>query len=301
MGGDFAFEVKDTQLLQLALTETPWGAPDQPLALRDWKGKWRFCVHGSTQAAMSPHNHCCPTLFQDSTAFCPISEILTWGENGGVEAMKALPGHTGGQRRLFCPDQLQLSHKPLCLTHPRTNPKWGLCEGLGAALLPGECVGMQGASTLRWGAKLPKCSPVRPCCFARVFSLASCSQVTLDGHPESWWMSTRAQEQTISHPVISIFQSDFDRYSCERLCLFRKELSQEDTEQAGKCTSSFPVVICVDNKPLAGIHNKRQVISPGMHSVCLRKGTFLHLLQVPQILPTAHSFPRAVYCSPSSE
>lgn len=98
-------------------------------------------------------------------------------------------------------------------------------------------------------------------------------------------MSTRAQEQTISHPVISIFQSDFDRYSCKRLCLFRKELSQEDTEQAGKCTSSFPVVICVDNKPLAGFHNKRQVISPGRHSL------FLHLLQVPQILPIAHSFP----------
>lgn len=104
-------------------------------------------------------------------------------------------------------------------------------------------------------------------------------------------MSTRAQEQTISHPVISIFRSNFDRYSCERLCLFREELSQEDTEQAGKSMSSFPVVICVDNKPLAGFHNKRQVISPGMRSVCLSKGTFLHLLQVPQILPTAHSFP----------
>lgn len=38
-------------------------------------------------------------------------------------------------------------------------------------------------------------------------------------------MSARAQEQTISHPVISIFQSDFDRFSCKRLCLFRKELS----------------------------------------------------------------------------
>lgn len=108
-------------------------------------------------------------------------------------------------------------------------------------------------------------------------------------------MSTRAQEQTISHPVISVFQSEFDRYSCKRLCLFRKELSQEDTEQAGKCTSSFPVVICVDNKPLAGFHNKRQVISPGMHSLCLSKGTFLHLLQVPQTLP------RAVSCSPGSE
>lgn len=98
-------------------------------------------------------------------------------------------------------------------------------------------------------------------------------------------MSTRAQEQTISHPVISVFQSDFDRYSCKRLCLFRKELSQEDTEQAGKCTSSFPVVICVDNKPLAGFHNKRQVISAGMHSL------FLHLPQVPRILPTARSSP----------
>lgn len=104
-------------------------------------------------------------------------------------------------------------------------------------------------------------------------------------------MSTRAQEQTISHPVISIFQSDFDRYSCKRLCLFRKELSQEDTEQAGKCASSFPVVICVDNKPLSGFHNKRQVISPGIPSLCLSKGTFLHLLQVPQILLTARSFP----------
>lgn len=169
----------------------------------------------------------------------------------------------------------------LCLTHSVNNPKWGFHESLRAALLPGECVGMQGASTLRWGAKLPKCSPVRPCFLPEFFPLASCSQVALDGHPESWWMNTRAQEQTISHPVISIFRSDFDRYSCERLCLFREELSQEDTEQAGKSTSSFPVVICVDNKPLAGFHNKRQVISPGMHSVCLSKGTFIHLLQVP--------------------
>lgn len=103
-------------------------------------------------------------------------------------------------------------------------------------------------------------------------------------------MSTRAQEQTISHPVISIFQSDFDRYSCKRLCLFRKELSWEDTEQAGKCTSSFPMLICVDNKPLTGFHNKRQAISPGTYSLCMSKGTFPHLLQVPQILPAARSF-----------
>lgn len=104
-------------------------------------------------------------------------------------------------------------------------------------------------------------------------------------------MSTRAQKQTISHPVISLFQSDFDRYSCKRLCLFRKEPSQEDTEQAGKCRSSFPMLICVDNKPLAGFHNKRQAISPGIYSLCMSKDTFLRLLLVPQILPTACSFP----------
>ena len=68
--------------------------------------------------------------------------------------------------------------------------------------------------------------------------------------------------------------------------MFRNELSWEDTEQAGKRASSFPMVICVDNNPLAGFHNKRQAISPGIHSLCIRKDTFLLLLQVPDILPT---------------
>lgn len=51
----------------------------------------------------------------------------------------------------------------------------------------------------------------------------------------------------------------------------------------------FPVVICVDNKPLAGFRNKKEAISPGTYSLCRSKGTFLHLLWVPQVLPAAHS------------
>lgn len=69
--------------------------------------------------------------------------------------------------------------------------------------------------------------------------------------------------------------------------MFGKELGQGDTEQAGKGTTSFPMVVCADNKPLAGFHDKRQAIGPGTHSLRVSKGTFLHLLWLPHILPTA--------------